>query len=232
MAAGGGWRRRCGLLESLTVVYVVLAAAAAAAVSPPAMLMFCSLLPRSLEIRWPLFSCPSHSRTTTNKNKLTGPITTPQAATIPNPQPITRTHASVPLYTLHTYKKKHRTYMQQQKKKQPRTGGAYFIGKSLWAKGYDRLLDLLEYNNERLGRPFHMDVYGSGPDREEIQARARAKGCDLTFFPATDHSELGNYSVFINPSVREGANGGDLSLLSLLVLPSWLSLSWAGLSLA
>lgn len=84
---------------------------------------------------------------------------------------------------------------------QPRTGGAYFIGKSLWAKGYDRLLDLLEYNNERLGRPFHMDVYGSGPDREEIEVRARAKGCDLNFFPATDHSELGNYSVFINPSV-------------------------------
>lgn len=49
-----------------------------------------------------------------------------------------------------------------------------------------------------------MDVYGSGPDRDEIEARARAKGCDLTFFPATDHSELGNYSVFINPSVSGG----------------------------
>ncbi|CAN0237344.1 unnamed protein product, partial [Ectocarpus fasciculatus] len=86
---------------------------------------------------------------------------------------------------------------------QPRTGGAYFIGKSLWAKGYDRLIGLLEYNNKRLGRAFHMDVYGSGPDREAIEAKSCEKGCDLTFFPATDHSELGDYSVFINPSVSE-----------------------------
>lgn len=85
--------------------------------------------------------------------------------------------------------------------KQPRTGGAYFLGKSLWAKGYGRLIDLLEYNSERLGRPFHMDVYGSGPDREAIEASAGEKGLDLTFHPATDHAELGNYSVFINPSV-------------------------------
>ncbi|CAN0196462.1 unnamed protein product [Ectocarpus sp. 6 AP-2014] len=85
----------------------------------------------------------------------------------------------------------------------PRTGGAYFIGKSLWAKGYDRLINLLEYNNKRLGRAFHMDVYGSGPDREAIEAKSCEKGCDITFFPATDHSELGDYSVFINPSVSE-----------------------------
>ncbi|CAN0176694.1 unnamed protein product, partial [Ectocarpus sp. 13 AM-2016] len=85
----------------------------------------------------------------------------------------------------------------------PRTRGAYFIGKSLWAKGYDRLINLLEYNNKRLGRAFHMDLYGSGPDREAIEARSCEKGCDITFFPATDHSELGDYSVFINPSVSE-----------------------------
>ncbi|CAM9885638.1 unnamed protein product [Ectocarpus sp. 12 AP-2014] len=85
----------------------------------------------------------------------------------------------------------------------PRTRGAYFIGKSLWAKGYDRLINLLEYNNKRLGRAFHMDVYGSGPDREAIEAKSCEKGCDISFFPATDHSELGDYSVFINPSVSE-----------------------------
>ncbi|CAM9638879.1 unnamed protein product, partial [Sphacelaria rigidula] len=86
---------------------------------------------------------------------------------------------------------------------QPRTGGAYFLGKSLWAKGYDRLIDLQIYNSKRLGRPFHLDVYGSGPDREKIEEKAKKEGCDMTFFPATDHSKLGKYSVFVNPSVSE-----------------------------
>lgn len=88
-----------------------------------------------------------------------------------------------------------------------RTGGAYFIGKSLWAKGYDRLIDLLVYNGERLGRSLHLDVYGSGPDRQEIEQRANERGCDVTFYPATDHSELGDYRVFVNPSVRVGIRG-------------------------
>lgn len=78
----------------------------------------------------------------------------------------------------------------------------------MWAKGYDRLIDLLVYSSERLGRAFHLDVYGSGPDRQEIEERATANGCDLTFFPATDHSKLGDYSVFINPSVRLDAGRG------------------------
>ncbi|CAN0501878.1 unnamed protein product, partial [Discosporangium mesarthrocarpum] len=79
--------------------------------------------------------------------------------------------------------------------------GAYFVGKSLWAKGYDRLLDLLAFEKKRLGKPLHMDVYGSGPDKEAIMARAEKMGCDCSFFPATDHAKLGNYRVFINPSV-------------------------------
>lgn len=94
-------------------------------------------------------------------------------------------------------------YTPPPKKKKSHNGGAYFIGKSLWAKGYDRLINLLEYSHDRLGRSFHLDVYGSGPDREEIEQRATDKGCDLTFFPATDHALLGKYSVFVNPSVSE-----------------------------
>lgn len=62
-------------------------------------------------------------------------------------------------------------------------------------------MDLQIYNSKRMGRPFHLDVYGSGPDRQEIEERANKEGCDMTFFPATDHSQLGKYSVFVNPSV-------------------------------
>lgn len=75
----------------------------------------------------------------------------------------------------------------------------------MWAKGYDRLIDLLKYSNDHFGRTFHMDVYGSGPDREAIEERANQSGCDITFFDGIDHSMLEQYSVFINPSVRARA---------------------------
>ncbi|CAM9918955.1 unnamed protein product, partial [Choristocarpus tenellus] len=78
---------------------------------------------------------------------------------------------------------------------------AYFVGKSLWAKGYDRLIDLLAYDKKRLGRSFKMDIYGSGPDKEAIMEKAKQKEVDCSFFPATDHAKLGKYRVFINPSV-------------------------------
>lgn len=46
---------------------------------------------------------------------------------------------------------------------------AYFLGKLLWAKGLDRLLELEEVWKHETGSYFPMDVYGSGPDEEEIQ---------------------------------------------------------------
>jgi hypothetical protein len=47
----------------------------------------------------------------------------------------------------------------------------YFIGKLLWAKGLDLLLELEEYTKELTGEYFPITVYGSGPDQKEI-ARA------------------------------------------------------------
>ena len=47
----------------------------------------------------------------------------------------------------------------------------YFIGKLLWAKGLDLLLELEEYTKELTGDYFPIAVYGSGPDQKEI-ARA------------------------------------------------------------
>jgi hypothetical protein len=43
----------------------------------------------------------------------------------------------------------------------------YFIGKSLWAKGYDRLLDLLQAQKQQCpnGQGLAVELYGSGPDR-------------------------------------------------------------------
>lgn len=45
----------------------------------------------------------------------------------------------------------------------------YFLGKLLWAKGLDKLLELQHVWKERTGDFFVMDVYGSGPEEGEIQ---------------------------------------------------------------
>eukprot|EP00624_Nannochloropsis_granulata_P000622 evm.model.NODE_1241_length_51861_cov_21.854361.4 len=81
--------------------------------------------------------------------------------------------------------------------------GAYFIGKMLWPKGMDRLIPMMVYARERDGRTFKMDVYGSGPDEDEIKRKAMARSLSITFHGAVDHAQLSQYKVFINPSVSE-----------------------------
>ena len=44
----------------------------------------------------------------------------------------------------------------------------YFIGKLLWTKGLDLLLEYEEYYKEITGSYFAIDIYGSGPDQLEI----------------------------------------------------------------
>ena len=46
---------------------------------------------------------------------------------------------------------------------------AYFIGKLLWAKGFDHMLDLQTCFRERTGEHFEVDIFGSGPDEDEIK---------------------------------------------------------------
>lgn len=45
----------------------------------------------------------------------------------------------------------------------------YFIGKILWAKGLARMIDLQEYYKQCTGQYFPIDIYGSGPEEEEIK---------------------------------------------------------------
>lgn len=45
----------------------------------------------------------------------------------------------------------------------------YFIGKLLWAKGLDKLLDLQATYRKMTGEYFEMDIFGSGPQQEDIQ---------------------------------------------------------------
>ena len=52
---------------------------------------------------------------------------------------------------------------------QTKTRKAYFIGKLLWAKGFDTMLVLQEYYKDCTGQYFPIDIYGSGPDQKEIR---------------------------------------------------------------
>ena len=45
----------------------------------------------------------------------------------------------------------------------------YFIGKLLWAKGLDLLLELEDYYKQCTGEYFPIDIYGSGPEQKAIR---------------------------------------------------------------
>jgi ElaB/YqjD/DUF883 family membrane-anchored ribosome-binding protein len=51
----------------------------------------------------------------------------------------------------------------------------YFIGKLLWTKGLNLLLELQDYYKEMAGEYFSIDIYGSGPDQEEIAKAYRGR---------------------------------------------------------
>ncbi len=48
-------------------------------------------------------------------------------------------------------------------------GQVYFIGKILWAKGFEQMLQLQEFYHECTGKYFAIDVYGGGPEEGEIR---------------------------------------------------------------
>lgn len=105
--------------------------------------------------------------------------------------------------------------------------GVYFIGKLLWAKGFDLLLELETYFRHKTGEYFDIDIYGSGPDEEEMKrafngglseegtsggilysfmgTNSRRQPLPVNFMGRLDHSKLAgdDYSIFVNPSLTE-----------------------------
>jgi len=78
--------------------------------------------------------------------------------------------------------------------------GVYFIGKTLWAKGYTELLSMFSRHKN-----VHVDVYGNGDEFGEVRAKAAADGLDMTFHGAKDHghADIHDYKVFVNPSLSD-----------------------------
>lgn len=66
----------------------------------------------------------------------------------------------------------------------------YFIGKLLWSKGLGSLMELLKYAEESANLKVRLDIYGSGPDKDDAEAKAIKLGLDLPFHGPLDHAEL------------------------------------------
>lgn len=88
------------------------------------------------------------------------------------------------------------------KRQRKKTGKCYFLGKALWAKGYDQLLLLTAGD----GDSSEIDCFGDGPNIEEIKSKAEALGSKLNFKGSADHADqsvFGTYDIFVNPSISE-----------------------------
>ena len=52
-------------------------------------------------------------------------------------------------------------------------GKVYFLGKLLWSKGIDNLMELVTFAKEKAGLDIECDMYGGGPDRLQMEVRSR-----------------------------------------------------------
>ena len=104
------------------------------------------------------------------------------------------------------------------------TPTVYFIGKMLWSKGIDSLMELIKYAEESADLKVKVDMYGGGPDKDEASERAAKMGLEMPFHGPVDHSELGwTHKVFINPSTSEvlcTTVAEGLAMGKFVVLPS------------
>ncbi len=73
----------------------------------------------------------------------------------------------------------------------------YFMGKLLWAKGFQELIDLLSMSDIR-----EIDVYGAGMDQKAIEVYGDSKGIKLHFQGNSSNpaKDIKDYKIFINTS--------------------------------
>ncbi|KAI0561872.1 Digalactosyldiacylglycerol synthase family GT4 [Gracilaria domingensis] len=83
--------------------------------------------------------------------------------------------------------------------------GAYFMGKVLWAKGYEQLIDCMIAHYNLTNEPLQIDFYGAGPDVDEVRekvdnhpALSAVKFDARVADPASEW--LQGYKVFVNAS--------------------------------
>lgn len=76
----------------------------------------------------------------------------------------------------------------------------YFVGKLVWEKGFDELVDLLKRSHCH-----RMDIFGAGEDRDRIDQYAQSQGIVFSMKGPTlsPTNDLAPYRVFINTSRSE-----------------------------
>jgi digalactosyldiacylglycerol synthase len=86
--------------------------------------------------------------------------------------------------------------------------GCYFLGKVVWGKGFNELLQRVEeHNGTDAGatHPLKLDVYGNGEDFDDVTKKSKQKNLPLRFKGRMDHASdaMHDYKVFINPSLSD-----------------------------
>jgi len=94
------------------------------------------------------------------------------------------------------------------------TSPVYFIGKLVWAKGFDVMIELQERFRKKTGHYFKIDIYGGGPDEKAITRAFHGRNhaspskrppspkdssSEMSAAP-TDPKDLNAAAVFANPN--------------------------------
>lgn len=74
-------------------------------------------------------------------------------------------------------------------------GQVYFIGKILWSKGFDLMLELQEFYYECTGNYFALDIIGEGPDLEDIKRAFHGRPKSATTGKKEQHASMKSPSV-------------------------------------
>ena len=88
--------------------------------------------------------------------------------------------------------------------------GAYFIGKILWTKGLDKLLELEDYYKQSTGNYFEIEIYGNGPEEEEIKRAFHGRNFEVK--PITSKQLFTGSKINDNKKIEDlGAHEFDVN---------------------
>eukprot|EP00891_Asterochloris_glomerata_P002916 jgi/Astpho2/2916/Aster-01063 len=98
------------------------------------------------------------------------------------------------------------------------TKGAYVLGKIVWGKGWEELLELLAAHCAATGPlPQALDAFGTGEAAHAIQKLSCKRGLNIHFLGARDHLDpsLRQYQVFLNCSTSDVVATTSLEALAM-----------------
>ena len=99
-------------------------------------------------------------------------------------------------------------------------GQVYFIGKILWSKGFDLMLELQEFYYECTGNYFALDIIGEGPDLEDIKRAFHGRPKSATTGKKEQHASLYDpFAVAKEVGLESSVNSAENLLEKIVKLP-------------